>query len=249
MGCFIMKSHKSVKKRLTYVFYNFYNSIDHKEHNMFTKKISFLILPFITMVSLQANDPFFNDPFGDDIFKEMYQMQKEMDKVFERMHERMNQRTKLWNYPTKQTFMPGNRVRTASLLEDKGTHYEYHTQIPENQNNQIDISIKDGVLHLKATVDTVKKSNEPNMKMQQHYVSMIQRSETLPQDADPRSLKSEYKNGLLVLTLQKKKGLMQPGEKSKEEKNPQGAVETETIKENIEKNATKIKVPHTSSHV
>jgi HSP20 family protein len=216
---------------------------------MFSKKIAFFVLPFMTMVSLQANDPFFDDPFGDDIFKEMYQMQKEMDKIFERMHERMDQRTKLWNYPTRQTFIPGNRMRTASLLEDKGTHYEYNTQIPENQNNQIDISINNGVLHLKATVDTIKKSNEPNMKMQQHYVSMIQRSETLPQDADARSLKSEYKNGLLVLTLQKKKSLTQPIGKAKEEKKPKERSKTEKVKEKIENNATKVKVPHTSSHV
>lgn len=216
---------------------------------MFSKKIAFFVLPFMTMVSLQANDPFFDDPFGDDIFKEMYEMQKEMDKVFERMHERMNQRTKLWNYPTRQTFIPGNRMRTESLLEDKGTHYEYHTQIPENQNNQIDISINNGVLHLKATVDTIKKSNEPHMKMQQHYVSMIQRSETLPQDADARSLKSEYKNGLLVLTLQKKKGFTQPAGKANEEKKPKERSKTEKVKDKIEHNATKVKVPHTSSHV
>ena len=216
---------------------------------MFSKKFSLFVLPFMTMASLQANDPFFNDPFGDDIFKEMYQMQKEMDKVFERMHERMNQRTKLWNYPTSQTFIPGNRIRTASLLEDKGTYYEYNTQIPENQNNQIDISINDGVLHLKATVDTVKKSNEPNMKMQQHYVSMIQRSETLPKDADARSLKSEYKNGLLVLILQKKKSLTQPVGNAKEERKPKETPKIEKVKEKIEHNTTKIKVPHTSSHV
>ncbi len=215
---------------------------------MFSKKFSLFVLPFMTMVSLQANDSVFNDPFGDDIFKEMYQMQKEMDKAFERMHERMNQRTKLWDYPTRQTFIPSNRMRTASLLEDKGTHYEYNTQIPENQNNQIDISINDGVLHLKATVNTVKKTNEPNINMQQHYVSMIQRSETLPQDADARSLKSEYKNGLLVLTLQKKKSLTKPVGKAKKKK-PKETLKTEKVKEKIENNTTKIKVPHTSSHV
>ncbi len=216
---------------------------------MFSKKISLFVLPFMTMVSLQANDPFFDDPFGDDIFKEMYQMQKEMDKIFERMQERMDQRTKLWNYPTRQKFIPGNRMRTESLLEDKGTHYEYNTQIPENKNNQIDISINDGVLHLKATVNTVKKTNEPNMKMQQHYVSMIQRSETLPEDVDATSLKSEYKNGLLVLTLQKKKSLTTTAGKTKENKKPKKTSKIEKVKEKIETNTTKIKVPHTSSHV
>lgn len=216
---------------------------------MFSKKIALFVLPFMTMASLQANDPFFNDPFGDDIFKEMYQMQKEMDKVFERMQERMDQRTKLWNYPTRQTFIPGNRMRTASLLEDKGIYYQYNTQIPENQNNQIDISINNGVLHLKATLDTVNKTNEPNMKMQEHYISMIQRSETLPKDADARSLKSAYKNGLLVLTLQKKKSLTQTVVKEKEEKKPKEASKREKVKEKIEHNTTKVKVPHTSSHV
>ncbi|HEY9129938.1 MAG TPA: Hsp20/alpha crystallin family protein [Sulfurovum sp.] len=216
---------------------------------MFRKKFSLLVLPFMASVSLYANDPFFDDPFGDDIFKEMYQMQKEMDKIFERMQERMDQRTKLWNYPTRQTFIPDNRTRTESLLVDKGSHYEYNTQIPESPDNQIDISINNGVLHFKATVDTVKKTNNPNMKMQQHYVSMIQRSETLPADADPRSLKSEYKNGLLVLTFEKLKSIVQPVEKEQTTENPSDTSKPEERQENIENNVTNIKIPHTSSHV
>ena len=103
---------------------------------MFSKKVSLLVLPFVAVVTLQANDPFFNDPFGDDIFKEMYQMQKEMDKIFERMQERMDQRTKLWNYPTRQSLIPNNRMVKQSVLEDKGTYYEYNTQIPEGKNNK-----------------------------------------------------------------------------------------------------------------
>ncbi len=216
---------------------------------MFRKKISLFVLPFVAIVSLHANDPFFDDPFGDDIFKEMYQMQKEMDKIFERMQERMNQRTKLWNYPTRQTFIPDNRIRTQSLLVDKGTHYEYNTQIPESPDNQIDISIHDGVLHFKATVDTVKKTDNPNVQMQQHYVSMIQRSETLPADADPKSLKSKYKNGQLVLTLEKMKNIVQPVQKEQTTQQPSNSLKPEETQEKIENNTTNIKVPHTSSQV
>ncbi|MGB5507202.1 MAG: Hsp20/alpha crystallin family protein [Sulfurovum sp.] len=214
---------------------------------MFSKKISLFILPLIAISSLQANDPFFNDPFGDDIFKEMYQMQKEMDKIFERMNERMEQRTKLWNYPSRQNLIPKNNIRSQSELIDKGTHYEYNTQIPESKNNQIDISIVDGILHLKATVDTVKKSNQSNMKMQQHYISMIQRSETLPNDTDPSTLKSEYKNGVLVLILQKKKSIQHSVVKEKEKEVPVEDVPKE--EKQIETNTTKVRVPHTSSHV
>ena len=217
---------------------------------MFSKKVSLVVLPFMAMGLLQANDPFFNDPFGDDIFKEMYQMQKEMDKIFERMHERMDQRTKLWNHPNAKIFIPNNGITRKSAFEDKGTYYEYNTQIQEGQNNKIDISIEDGILHLKATIDTVKKTDQENMKMQQHYMSMMQRSETLPKDADKSSLKSEYKNGVFILTLQKIKSTKQePVVNEKNKQVPRLREELPKKEEKKENNTTKVRVPHTSSHV
>lgn len=228
---------------------------------MFSKKISFLILPLLAVSALQAEDPFLADPFGDEIFKEMYQMQKEMDKIFERMHQRMEERSKLWTYPTRKSLIPNDRSLSQSALLDKGTYYEYNTQIPENKNNQIDISIENGMLHFKAKVDTVRKTKQSNMNMQQQYVSVVQRTETLPQDADPSSLKSEYQNGVLVLTLQKKKSLKHPLLKEKENQPAESVQEIqkqetpnqETLKKEEEKETdtikARIRVPHTSSHV
>ncbi len=199
---------------------------------MLSKKFSLLVLPIVTMVTLQANDPFFNDPFGDDIFKEMYQMQKEMDKVFERMQHRMDQRSQRLHYPTRQSLMTNKSMRKMSLLEDKGSYYEYNTQIPENKNNQIDISIENGILHIKARVETVRKTDKDNIKMEQRSMRMFQTSETLPDDVNVSTLKSEYKNGMLVLILQKKKPTVHVQEKKKEENN-----------------TSIIKVPETSSNV
>ncbi|HEY9190309.1 MAG TPA: Hsp20/alpha crystallin family protein [Sulfurovum sp.] len=222
---------------------------------MFSKKISFLILPLLAVSALQAEDPFSADPFGDEIFKEMYQMQKEMDKIFERMHQRMEERTKQWNYPPGTRLIPDDRGLNRSTLVDKGTYYEYNTQIPEGKNNQIDISIEEGILHFKAKVDRVNQTEQADRKTQQRFVSMVQRSETLPEDADPSSLKSEYQNGVLVLTLQKKKHLKYPALKEeKQEVSPpvQKVPEKEETKETNgkkENNRTKVVVPHTSSHV
>ena len=36
---------------------------------MIKNKITFLLLPLLSAVTLQANDPVIDDPFGDDLFK------------------------------------------------------------------------------------------------------------------------------------------------------------------------------------
>lgn len=209
---------------------------------MFSKKISFFILPFIVINTLQANDM-----FGDQIIKEMYQMQKDMDKIFERMNQRMEQRTQQWS---RSSLIPSSSaVIGKNLFEDKGTHYEYNTQIKEGQNSKIDISIENDILHLQVTRDTTTKTAQSNMQTQQHYVGMIQRSQTLPDDVDATSLKSEYRNGMLFLTLQKIKSAKQSVVNETVKQTP--APLTELPKEDIKKenNTTKIRVPHTNSHV
>lgn len=85
--------------------------------------------------------------------------------------------------------------------------------------------------------------------MQQHYMSMMQRSETLPKDADASSLKSDYKNGVFVLTLQKIKSTKQPVVNEKIKQTTTAMQKIPKKQEKKENNATKTRVPHASSHV
>lgn len=199
---------------------------------MIGKKLSLLLLPLMLAGTLQANDP-----FGDDIFKEMYEMQKEMDKLFERMHQRAQERTQHFINTSPASF-----GGTSTLLEDKGGYYEYNTQIRENQDSQISVTIENGILRMKVSTDSSKKENQT----QEHFVSMIQRSQSLPSDADASSLKSEFKNGFLVITLQKKhqeaNTSVQPLPLPKTSNEPKNKNPSQ------ENNNTKINVPHTSSH-
>jgi HSP20 family molecular chaperone IbpA len=133
--------------------------------------------------------------------------------------------------------MPGQ-----SLLVDKGTHYEYNTQVREGQDKQVNISIEEGVLHFKATIE----ENSETGQSRQHYMRMVQRSETLPKDADPTTLKSEYKNGFLILTLEKIKSSAKTLKKGKE---PVQESKKPHKEEKGEHNTTELSVPHTSSHV
>jgi len=203
-----------IKKRLTKIFYNFLNLS--KEYQMLKNKISFLLLPILGAVTLQANDPFFDDPFGDDLFKEMYEMQKEMDKVFERMHQRMQMRSQQLNQPNMQFHIPSMNPSNESIFVDKGTHYLYNTGVEANKENEINLSVRDGILTFRAKVTHRSKTQQQGVQSQQSYTSVMQRSQSLPADADAHSVKMDEEKGMIVVTIEKKKSVQKPAPVSKE---------------------------------
>jgi HSP20 family molecular chaperone IbpA len=167
------------------------------------KKSALLILPFIATLSLNAsslnNDPFFNDPFGDDIFKEMMQMQKQMDKMFEQMHQRMQQRASGLIAPVG-TF----KMTQKSQFVDKGNRYELLTNIPQSDENNININTKDGMLTINAKIVKEEKQNNKNQVSTFKSVQMYQEALSLPSDADANKITTEYKDNRLVIYIQKK---------------------------------------------
>ena len=210
---------------------------------MLNKKLSLLLLPFVATFSLHANDPFndpfFKDPFGDDIFKEMMQMQRDMDKMFERMHNRMQQRN------TRQiTPMGTYRIDIQNQFEDKGDHYEFVSNIPESKENQIDIHAQNGVVSITAKIIQKQENKSANTYSTSSTMQMYQQRMPLPSDADEQSVNMMYKDGKLVVTVQKKKGTAVPVTSNKIDGN-------NGVKKMQENNASikKIKVPENSSTI
>lgn len=196
---------------------------------MLKKKLLLLTLPVVTALSLQASDPFnnpfFNDPFGDDIFKEMIQMQKNMDKMFERMQHRINQRSfglvgPLGNY----------KMSVINQLVDKGDHYELATNIPESKENRIDINTANGMMNITAKIVQEKEVKNQYGVSQSRAVKMYQQSTSLPVDADESTIKTAYRNGKLIVTIEKKKSAATPAKAGtvptlmKREKSPEKIV-------------------------
>jgi HSP20 family molecular chaperone IbpA len=169
---------------------------------MIRKKLALSILTLATTLSLQAGDPFFNDPFGDNIFQEMMQMQRDMDRMFERMHQRMQQRSSALISP-----IGTYRVTQQSQFVDKGDHYSFQTDIPESKENTVNISVDHHTLNIQAKVVKTEEANQNGMRSYQSYMSMYQRSLPLPQDADESSMKSAYENGYLTITFNKLKSV------------------------------------------
>ena len=165
---------------------------------MLNKKISLLVLPLLATLSLQANDPFMHDPFGDDIFKEMMQMQRDMDQMFERMHQRMQKRTSGLVSP-----LGTYKMTLHNQFVDKGDHYELLTGIPESKENHIDINTANGLMSITAKIVQEQKNKTGNMLSQSRLVRMYQQSMSLPKDVDENMIKTEYRNGKLVVSIAK----------------------------------------------
>jgi HSP20 family protein len=208
---------------------------------MFSKKLSLLVLPLIATFSLHANDPFndpfFNDPFGDDIFKEMMQMQKDMDKMFNRMHQRIQQRSSGLVSP-----LGTYKIAGQNQLVDKGSYYEFLTNIPESKENHIDINTANGVMSVTAKIIRVQENKTTNSVSQSRSVRMYQQSTTLPNDADEGSIKTSYKNGMLVITIEKKNVGKRQNKPEKEEKKIEDTNKTKESNTTIKKTTLSDKI-------
>lgn len=167
--------------------------------NHHTKKtIATLLLPIAATLTLQAEPV---KPFMDnsDIFKEMQRMQQEMDRVFEHFNQRF------FKDPVNKDFFKEFSVSPRLDIRDKGDLYEIKVDLPGSSTNQIDVSAKDHVLTIKAGTVETKEENQSNIIKKERFVNQFQRVETLPEDADESTLKTDFKDGVLTITLKKKK--------------------------------------------
>ena len=169
---------------------------------MLNKKQYLFVLPLVATFSLHANDTFFNDPFGDDIFKEMMQMQENMDEMFHRMHQRMQQRT------TRQIAPLGTyKIKQQNDFIDKGASYEFITNIPKSKENEIDIRSEKGIVSITAKIIEKKEQKTANGYSTSSSMRMYQQRLALPEDANESSLGMAYTDGYLVIMLEKNKSI------------------------------------------
>ena len=211
---------------------------------MLNKKLSLLVLPFVATLSLQANDPFIQDPFGDDIFKEIFQMQQNMDKIFKHMHSRIQQRTANQIAP-----LGTYKIQQPSQFADKSDHYEFMTTIPESKENQIDIHTENAVMVITAKIIEKQENRTSNSYSSSSSTRTYRQSVPLPSDADEATINMGYVDEKLVITVKKKKGTeMMTNLPKKPEKKTQ--TKEKEIKSKKDENTTteqKIKVSDHSS--
>jgi len=132
-------------------------------------------------------------------FEEMCRLQQEMDAVFEKFHQKMMQQKLFSDFSTSFPASPDVD------LEDRGDHYLLQADIPGSDKNEINISAKDGVLKIEAKTSKEREEKGDNYLKQERFSGTYARILTLPNDADSDKMSSEYKNGVLSITIPKKK--------------------------------------------
>lgn len=151
----------------------------------------------LATVSISADNVTNNNGFNP--FKEMLKMQQEMDALFQKFNKEMMQQSAFSNFST--TFP----VSPAVDLKDMGDKYSLKANIPGSDQKNIKITAKDGMLKIEAKSSKAKEEKGKGYLKQERFSGEYMRILTLPKDADSANIKSDYKNGVLEITIPKKK--------------------------------------------
>lgn len=136
---------------------------------------------------------------GFNPFEEMQKMQQEMDKIFDRFHKKMMSEDSFSKFTSTFPTTP------AIDLKDMGKKYQLKADIPGSDENEINITTKDGMLKIEAKTSKAKEEKKRDFLKQERYVGSYMRMLSLPDDADTEQLKSDYKNGVLEIIIPKKR--------------------------------------------
>ncbi len=85
-------------------------------------------------------------------------------------------------------------------------HYELTAELPGFRKDDVTVQVKDGVLELTAApAQAAETPAEAHWLVKERRAATFQRSFRLPRDVDGESIGAEFRDGLLVLTLPKRK--------------------------------------------
>jgi len=90
-------------------------------------------------------------------------------------------------------------------ISESDKSYHVHADLPGVPKENIHLSVKDGVLEIKATKDFKKETKDEKRNyslIERSYGSFVRRL-PVPKDADPSKVKAKYENGVLELEIPK----------------------------------------------
>ena len=161
-----------------------------------------MLLATLPMAVVQADNNLSSNPFENDpMFKHFQKLERDMNKIFEEFNHNA-----FAGMPMQPHFQKEFSFSPSTDLKDKGDKYEIKMDIPGMDIKSIKIDIQENYLNVTAKNEEKRESKKDGKVIhQERHVGMIQRGMTLPKDADVEKYKNTYKDGVLTITIPKKK--------------------------------------------
>ena len=150
-------------------------------------------LPFDAMDSMED---FFEE--NNNPFIEMGRLRRQMENSF-RDIENYFQAIPSFNKFTLESY----RIPRFDMKEQNGK-YIITMEIPGSLSNAIETKVENGKLSVSAKISEEKDDNTTSYYRHERHASSYKHEVSLPSDADTNSLQKEYKDGLLIVTINKK---------------------------------------------
>ncbi len=161
-----------------------------------------LLLATLPMVVIQADTNLSKSSFANEpMFQHFQKMKKKINRIFAEFNNNAFKGVVI-----DPNFSKGFSFKPDTDLVDKGSNYQLKMNLAGMDDKSIKIDVKDNYLSVQAKSETKKEQKEGDKIIhQERHVGIVQRGMTLPKDADAKNYKSEYKNGVLTITVPKKK--------------------------------------------
>ncbi|HHB95302.1 MAG TPA: Hsp20/alpha crystallin family protein [Campylobacterales bacterium] len=172
---------------------------------MFKKIIITTLLAFVPIVSIQADNNISKGPFANDpLFKDFQKLQTDMNKVFENFHKQFFSDMSIPKIPANLD--SGFSISFKTDVVDKGDHYEVKADLPGVDQKAINVKVKDNILSIEAKTQKSKEDKKGDKIIkQERFIGNFYRAMSLPNDANADKMTTDYKNGVLTVTIPKKK--------------------------------------------
>jgi HSP20 family protein len=89
-------------------------------------------------------------------------------------------------------------------IQDKGEKYEITAEMPGMNKENLDITVEDNIVTIKAESKSQREEQEENYLLQERGAYSFQRCFELPEDIKTEAVNGEMKDGVLHLSLPKK---------------------------------------------
>lgn len=150
-------------------------------------------------------DPFslFSTPFDPntwDPFQEMDEMQRHIDAMFNNAFGRFGMT------PQTSGLLNGAGFTPRMDLVDRGDRYVVRLDVPGAEESQLNVNLEDQTLTVEAvTKQEVQQKNQDQVLRQERRMGRFTRQIALPGPVDTGSMKTDYKDGVLTVTIDKAK--------------------------------------------